>query len=131
LKKVEASLNLAQKGVSKVPIDSDPRVWSQLGLLKTAQGSLSLAQEALKVAESSVGVFGTVSAYITQHGLSNVLNVRSASFDLKLNAIRGNQMYLQFDLIYLGKRQRTSMQFNFNDPLSSAKALAQQLLSAV
>jgi hypothetical protein len=59
------------------------------------------------------------------------LDVRAASFEASLAAAKGGTVSLDLTLVFMkGAPQMLHLDFNFYDPLSGAKALAQQLLPA-
>jgi hypothetical protein len=128
LRGAEETLRLVQRGVNTTPINLDPRVAGLVAARETANAGLSVAEATLRTTQDAVGAFGQVSTYITQNGLANAFRVQAASFDLALSAARGNRMNLSFTVVYLGRTERLSLVFDFNDPLESAEALARELL---
>jgi len=55
--------------------------------------------------------------------------VNAASFEADLNTASGGVVTMAISLTYQDKPANLSMTFNFNDPVGSAKALGQRLLS--
>ncbi len=128
LQGAQAALRLVERGVDNTPIDLDSRVAVPLTAMGTANAGLTAAQATLRATQSAVGAFGDISTFITRNGISSVLDVRSASFDLALSAASSSRIQLGFTLVYLGQNRSLSLAFDFNNPLASAEALARELL---
>ncbi len=129
LKAAQGALELARKGLDLTPIDLDPRVAGPLAAMKTAQGALIAAQGTLEVTRRGVAAGASAADYIAQHGLDSLVQVSAARFAADLNTAAGGQVSLAVNLTYKGTNSNLTVNFNFNDPLSSARALGQKLLS--
>ncbi|NEP15860.1 MAG: hypothetical protein F6J97_03030 [Leptolyngbya sp. SIO4C1] len=128
LEAARQTLRLVQRGVVNTPIDADPRVAGQIVARETANGVLIAAQRSLEVTRAGLGGFAEVSDFITQNGLGSLLDVRTASFETRLNAAADGTLALTLSLVYLGRSQTLSVSFDFNNPLNGARALAERLL---
>jgi TolA-binding protein len=111
-----------------VSIDADARVWGPLGALKVATESLTGYRAALDLARKAVVAGAAAGDYIAAHGLDALLVVNAASFVADLNTATSGQVILSVSLNYRGTATNLSLNFNFNDPVSSARQLGQRLL---
>lgn len=127
LKTAQAILSAAQAAIATFPIDADPRVAGLLGALQIATAALQATNSALDGVKA--GVAGTLAAteYVANYGLGGLVDIRAASFEASLDVAKGGSVYMSADLSYMGNPQHVEFSFNFNDPISSAKALAHKL----
>lgn len=130
LELAKRTLQGIEAGAQTFPIEADPRMAGLITAREAATGSLAIARKTLGVTQTTVGALGDVSTYIIRNGIGNVLDVRSARFDLALDTVKNGQMQLNLDLVYLSDRKSLSLLFDFNNPLASAQALAKKLLPA-
>jgi hypothetical protein len=110
------------------PIDADPRIAALFTLKETSQGSMEAAKYILEGAKI-VGV-GTLQAsnWIVQNGPMGVVKINFAQFEGTLNSVNGGKVSLHVKGTFADSPLDTKFSFNFDDPLSSAKVLADQLL---
>jgi hypothetical protein len=125
----QGTLELVRRGAVTTPIDLDPRVSGLIVAHRTATGVLSAAQLTLRGTESAVGALAQVGTFIAQNGIEALLFVNAASFTADLNAAAGGQVTMALQLNYMRNSVNLSLNFNFNDPIASARALAQALLN--
>ena len=109
-------------------IELDPELVALYTARETATTALTLAQGGLEGAKQAVGGMADVASAIAQYGLGGLLDIRSATFEASLQQSVGGYVLLAMDLEFNGQPLQIDLEFNFNDPLSSAKALAQSLL---
>ena len=118
-----------QDGEVKTPVDLDPRVSGLIASRTIANATLEGYKGGLELIKKGLGKVGVAIDFITQRGLDALLTVDTASFEMDLNTASGGIVNLLIGLTYQDKPTSLSIVFNFNDPLSSAKALGQELLS--
>lgn len=128
LKAAQGTLEVARRGAVSTPIDLDPRVSGLFAARETATAALTTAQFTLQTTQKAVGALAQVGTFITQNGLDALLFVNSASFSADLNSAAGGQVAMTLQLTYMRNPVNLTLNFNFNDPIGSARALAQQLL---
>lgn len=112
------------------PIDMDPRVAGLIGLKETAIGSME-ASIYIMEGGSIVGV-GTLKAtkWIVENANPlGVVNVTFASFEGGLNGVSGGNVKLRLKGTFAGSPFDSKFDFNFNNPLQSAKNVANTLLN--
>lgn len=125
----QAFLTQLVKGAINTPIDLDPRVSGLIVSRDTAIGVLNGYKQTLEATKRGLGAVGVASEFITRRGLDALLMVNAASFEADLNTASGGVVTMAISLTYQDKPTNLSMTFNFNDPVGSAKALGQRLLS--
>ena len=120
-----------EKTIVNFPIDADVRIAGLFTARETATGALSVATQTLQGLKVSIGSIADVGQFIVKYSLGGLLDVKSARFEATLMAARGGSVSLALTLVFMqGQPQTLALAFNFYDPLSGAKALAKQLLSA-
>jgi hypothetical protein len=132
----QAGLKLSQevldklvRGAINTPIDLDPRVSGLIGSRETASGVLRGYRETLEVTKRGLGAVGVASDFVARRGLDALLLVNAASFEADLNTASGGQVTMVLNITYQDRPFNLSLNFNFNNPLSSAQALGRQLIS--
>lgn len=113
----------------KAARDAAAEVTSSKTSRDIAQGTLTTAQKAMDIFEK--GTTGTLKAsrWIVDKGLGGIIDVKSAEFAGQLNALKGGQVSMQINTTFLNKNHHASIGFNFADPISAAKSLADLLLN--
>jgi len=120
-----------EKTIVNFPIDADVRIAGLFTARETATAALSVATQTLQGLKVSIGSIADVGQFIVKYSLGGLLDVKSARFEATLMAARGGSVSLALTLVFMqGQPQTLALAFNFYDPLSGAKALAKQLLSA-
>ena len=123
--------NLALKAIKAViklfPIDADPRMIGLFTARNTATGSLEVARFTLEGVKQSVKGMSEVSQFIAD-GVGKLLVINEAMFEASLSATHGGNVSLAVKLVFMNEPYDLAFDFNFHDPLSSAKALADLLL---
>ena len=127
----EQTLDTMQDAANLVPIDLDPRVASLFAAKETATVGLKVAEGVLEGAKVSVGGLGDAATFIVEVGLGGLFDVKAASFEGQLNAVKGGFVQLSLSVELMGQPQNLDLGFNFHDPLSGAKALGEQMLKAL
>jgi predicted nucleic acid-binding Zn-ribbon protein len=123
--------NLALKAIKAVikvfPVDADPRMLGLFTARETAKGSLEVAKFTLEGVKGSVKGMAEVSQFIAD-GQSKLLVINEAMFEASLSATHGGSVSLAVKLVFMNEPHDLAFDFNFHDPMSSAKALAELLL---
>jgi hypothetical protein len=114
--------------IKTFPVDSDPRVAGLLAAQSTAAGVLIAAQQSLTSTRATVGTAGSVADYIARADIGDVLQVHSAAFQGSLNAVSGGTVTMTASLTFMGHPQPMSWTFDFHDPITGARNLADALL---
>ena len=127
----EQVLDTMQDAANLVPIDLDPRVVSLLAAKETATAGLTVAMGTLEATKVSVGGLGDAATFIVEAGLGGLFDVKAASFEGQLNAVKGGFVQLSLNVELMGQPQHLNLGFNFHDPLSGAKALGEEMLKAL
>lgn len=126
-----SAAKLALKGIEAVikvfPVDADPRMIGLFTARDTAKGSLEAAKFTLEGVKESVKGTAEVSKFIAE-GQSKLLVINEAKFEASLSATHGGNVSLAVKLVFMEEPHDLAFDFNFHDPLSSAKALADLLL---
>ncbi len=129
-------LAVAQESVAAIrrglqlPIEEDPRMVGLLAAREEAIGALTLARQSLEKLKATLGELADLGAYISQHGLEALLNVRSASFEDSLDAAREGKVTVWAEVVFMGRPRSVSFPLDFHDPQEGAHALARALLPA-
>ncbi|MGQ4646024.1 hypothetical protein [Lyngbya aestuarii] len=114
----------------KIPdIDLDPRIAGLIAARETANVVLEAAELFLEGLIKTMGAIAEVGKFIIDFGLGGILDIRAASFEGSLSATQGGSVALSLTVVFMNKSPETlNLNFNFNDPLSGANALAKKLL---
>ena len=124
-----------ERAANTFPIDADPRIIGLFAAKETAKegatAGLKVAEGALEVAKATVGGLGDAATFIVEVGLGGLFDVKSASFEGQLNAVKGGFVQLSLNVELMGQPQHLNLGFNFHDPLSGAKALGDEMLKAL
>jgi hypothetical protein len=113
-----------------IPVDADPRVAGMFAGREIANGALEAARWTLEGVKLSVGAAAEVGEYIVRFGLGGLLDIREAMFEASLSAAHGGYISMAVSIMFMDKPQSFAFAFNFKDPLTSAKELANTLLPA-
>ncbi|MBK7870230.1 MAG: RICIN domain-containing protein [Saprospiraceae bacterium] len=112
----------------KAARDAAAEVTSSKTSRDIAQGTLTAAQGVVdgweKVSTGSM----KAAKWIVDKGLGGVIDVRSAEFAGQLDILKGGNVSMKANVKFLDNGYNAGFTFNFNDPLSGAKALADMLL---
>lgn len=110
-------------------------LYAKIGTLEAAKhvafGALEVAKWALEGLKLTVGAAANVGTFITNFGLGGLIDIREARFEGTLNATAGGSVFLSVSLTFMNQPRDITLAFNFTDPLSSAKQLANLLLPAL
>ena len=90
-----------------------------------ADANLTNANLVLRETREEVGAIAQVGSFLGQ-----LLDVRSARFESSLNTVARGQVSMDLDLVFMNQSRKIRLAFNFNNPISSAKALGESLLPA-
>jgi len=131
LEVAKAALRVAEGLVNWADPALDPRVLGLVTARATVWAVLKVAEGAIIVAKAAVSGFSSVTQFIVQWGLGGIFNITSASFEANFNSITGRTVNLSANLVFLGTSQQVTFSFNFDDPLSCVKSLAESLLKQV
>jgi hypothetical protein len=126
LKIAQGVLELAQKAVTNIPVDADPRVAGPLGFFLTAQKTLQLINRTLEGLKTVSRSTLQASNFILQQGLDALLLVRSASFETDINTAATAQVMMSVQLSYMNSPIAFQGGFNLRD-LNSVKSMAQTI----
>lgn len=132
LEAAKLTLKGMEAAATSFPIDMDPRMAGLFTAKGTADASLYAATQFLEGLKISIGAMVDVATFITNYGLGGLVDVKSASFEAHLSMAKGGDVSMQVSVSLMGqKAQDLSFNFNFNDPLSGAKALAKSLMPSL
>ena len=107
----------------------DPRMMVLYGSKEVADLALETAKQALERLKQSIGAVAGVGQFIVEKGLGGLIDIKKASFMASLSAANGGTVSMSLTLKFMNQTQQTlSLNFNFNNPLSSAQDLAKRLL---
>lgn len=127
LKLANLALKGIEAGIKTFPIDSDPRLISLFSARATALGALEVAGFALEGVKQSVKGVAAVGQFIAD-GAGKLLVINEAMFEASLSAAHGGNVSMAVKLVFMDEPRDLAFDFNFHDPLSSAKGLADWLL---
>ncbi|MBO1756636.1 hypothetical protein [Allobranchiibius sp. CTAmp26] len=99
--------------------------------LGAATLALQAANAGLTQLNASIGDVAAVSAYIAEHGLDGLLNVKSASFTGTLDATSGGSVTLDADVVFQGTEDMVHVSYDFHDLAASAQTLAKEVLPSL
>ncbi|MEO1436925.1 MAG: hypothetical protein AAFV80_15405, partial [Bacteroidota bacterium] len=126
LKGLRESLKFVEKKI--IQPKNDPRIIAAKGGLAAAEGGLWTAEKALEGLIKTLGFTGQVGSFIIEKGLPKAFNMTAAGFSGGLGSVSDGKVQLKTDLVFLGKKQKIDLNFDFNDPFAAVKNLADQLL---
>ena len=119
------------KQLAKVtPIELDSRMSTRIAAHEIATAALTVAGQVLNKAGAGARAVSSVEQFVIEHGSDVLLQIRSVSFDTDLSAIANNTIPLQLDIEFMRQSRRLSLDYNFSNPIASAKSVAKALLSA-
>jgi hypothetical protein len=122
-------LDGAKAAIDNTPVDLDPELAAFYVALKVAQAALEAANLALEAAKYAVAGTAIVADFITQYGLGNLVDVRSASFTGDLAAVSGGKVTMSTQVSYMGAGPvNVSFAFDFYDMGATIKNFAEELL---
>ncbi len=125
----QEALNALQRSI-QLPIEEDPRLVGLLAARDGATGVLMLAHQSLEKLNATLGELADMGAYISQHGLEALLNVRSASFEDGLDTARDGKVLVRAEVVFMGHPRSVRFTLDFHDLQEGARALARALLPA-
>jgi hypothetical protein len=108
--------------------DADARVIALKANQKTALGTLEAAKIFMEGLKKTLGFTGDVATFVIDKGTDALINVRSAEFEGRLGALSGGAVKMKMKLEWMGKSQDVSLDFNFDSPAETVKALAKKLM---
>lgn len=108
--------------------DADPRVIALKANKNTALGTLEAAKIFMEGLKKTLGFTGDVATFVIDKGTDALINVRSAEFEGRLGALSGGAVKMKMKLEWMGKSQNVNLDFNFNSPAETVKALAKKLM---
>ena len=112
-----------------VPIDADPRIVGLFTTRSSALAGLESAKGVLAGLKAATGGLAAAAAFITEHGLGGLIDIRAISFRASLDSAAGGRVQLDIDVSFMRQAVHSlGLDFNFKDPLAGAKALAETLV---
>lgn len=100
--------------------------WSKRNI---AANTVKLSGEIVKGFETASTGSMQAAKWIVDKGLGGVVDVKSAEFAGRLDAVKGGNVSMAVNVKFLNDSHHAGFAFNFNDPASGAKALADLLLN--
>ncbi len=96
-----------------------------------ARGALDIARGSLEGLKRSLGAAADVHSFIKRHGLDAMVDVRAASFEDRLDAVKGGRVSLATIVVFMRKAPKQyRLDFNLKKPIEGARQLAKLLLPA-
>jgi uncharacterized small protein (DUF1192 family) len=108
--------------------DADARVIALKANKNTALGTLEAAKIFMEGLKKTLGFTGDVATFVIDKGTDALINVRSAEFEGRLGALSGGAVKMKMKLEWMGKTKDVSLDFDFDSPAETVKALAKKLM---
>lgn len=99
--------------------------------LGTATAALQVANAGLAQLNQGIGEVAGVGAYIAEHGLGALLDVKTASFVGSIDTTSGGSVTLDAEVVFQGDEQSVHLAYDFHDLVASAEALAREVLPSL
>lgn len=122
------AVQVASRAIETTPIELDPILVGLYAACETAEGVLAAAHRFLQRLKETVGRVAAIGDFLLNCGSGALIEVRSARFETALSAAAGGLISLDLELVFMGKSKTVALEFNFKDPLRSARELGQRLL---